>query len=220
MAIVQLGVLGTGLLAGGALGAKHAAEPDHVAAVATLAAEDARAGLTGVAWGVGHAVPILFLGVIALSLDLQLPAGLLWLFELGVVGVLLAVGVMALRDREPLGLAVSRHAHHRHLSVGQRGWGLFHSDAAGDSLAIGVIHGLAGSGGVTVALATAAPSFAAGGAFLAGFALASIAAMAAAAWLWGRATTLARYGRRVAGVASIAIGLVLAGNLLGVTLPL
>lgn len=223
-----VGGLGTGLAAGLGFGARHALEPDHVAAVATLVEDDAQPGVTGAAWGVGHSVPILLLGGLFLAVDVQLPTAVATVFELLVAVVLVGLGARAIAGREAYGLAVLRHAHpagdtegdrqheHRHLEVAGRRVGLDHSHADDESLAVGVIHGLAGSGSVVVALA-AAQHPTAGTAFLLGFALASVLAMGVAAWAWGHAVDNTRRLRVVAGAASILVGLLLLGAVLGLT---
>lgn len=84
---------------------------------------------------------------------------------------------------------------------------------------MGVVHGLAGSGGVVVALAAAAPTAADGAGFLLGFAGATVAAMGLAAWGWSRAVGRAGILGVVAGVASIAVGLLLFAEVAGVAAP-
>lgn len=223
------GGLGTGFLVGGAFGARHAFEADHVAAVATLVEDGDRPATTGAAWGVGHSLPILALGAVFLALDVHVPDALATAFEVLVAVILVALGVRVLAGREALGLALLRHVHghdgddaaggHRHLAVAGTKVGLAHSHADEESLAVGVVHGLAGSGGVVVALAAAAPTVAGGTAFLAGFAVASVAAMGLAAWAWGRVVGLTGALRVVAGLASVAVGALLFAEIAGLPLP-
>lgn len=221
-----VGGIGTGVMVGGAFGARHAFEADHIAAVATLVEERNRPASTGAAWGVGHSVPILLLGTLFLALDIQLPSGVATVFELLVVGILVTLGLRVLAGHEALGLTILRHVHggetyrsHRHLTVGSTEVGLGHSHWDTESLAVGVVHGLAGSGGVVIALAAAAPTVTSGAAFLVGFAVASVVAMGAASWLWGRAIGQVRRLRILAGLASIVIGVVLFAQIVGYTPP-
>jgi hypothetical protein len=217
-------MVATALLVGGAFGVRHAFEADHVAAVATLVEDRDRPGATGAAWGVGHSVPILLLGAVFLALDLRVPPAVATAFEAAVAVVLVALGVRAIAGREALGTALLRHVHdggsHLHLSVLGREVGLAHSHADEESFAVGVVHGLAGSGGVVVALAAAAPTVAGGAAFLFGFAAASVLAMGVAAGTWGRAVGRVGVLRTVAGLASVAVGLLLFAELAGVAVPL
>ena len=220
------GGVGTGILVGGVFGTRHAFEADHVAAVATLVEDEQRPAATGVAWGVGHSLPILVLGAFFLALDLQVPNGIASAFELLVGVILVTLGLRILAGREAVGVAILRHVHglgdgtdggHRHITVGNARIGFFHSHGEEESLAVGVVHGLAGSGGVVVALAAASPTAASGVSFLLGFSAASIVAMGVAAWVWGRAVGRARGLRIVAGVASIVVGLLLVAELWGYT---
>jgi hypothetical protein len=222
-----IGSLGTGLIAGGLFGGRHALEPDHVAAVATLVEDEERPGITGAAWGTGHSLPILLLGGLFLALNIQIPASIATAFELLVALVLVSLGVRALAGREALGLALLRHTHnrdenssgrnHRHLSLGSKRVGLLHSHEDEASLAVGVIHGLAGSGGVVIALAAASQTTVGGAAFLIGFSLASVLAMGLASWTWGQAIGQSRKLRVVAGGASVLVGLLLFAEIVGFT---
>ncbi len=108
---------------------------------------------------------------------------------------------------------------HLHLTVLGREVGLTHSHADDASFAVGVVHGLAGSGGVVVALAAAAPTVADGAGFLLGFAVATVVAMGLAAWGWGRAVGRTGTLRVVAGLASICVGLLLFAEVVGSGVP-
>src|SRR4051812_47569846 len=80
-----------GLLVGVAMGARHALDPDHLAAVSVLAADapGARRGaLLGVLWGIGHAAALLGTGLVLAVLAAELPAALCDGFELAVAAVL------------------------------------------------------------------------------------------------------------------------------------
>jgi hypothetical protein len=219
-------MLGTALLVGGAFGVRHAFEADHLAAVATLVEDENRPASTGAAWGLGHSIPILVLGALFLALDLQLPTSVATGFELVVAVILVVLGIRVIAGREALGTSLLRHIHpkntkqsgsaHRHLSVGTRQIGLTHSHADEESFAVGIVHGLAGSGGVVVALAAATPTVSGGVGFLTGFAVATIVSMAIASWGWGRGIGQTDTLRVVAGVASVAVGVLLFAEVLGV----
>lgn len=220
-------MFGAALLAGAAFGARHAVESDHVAAVATLV-EDGRSSLsTGAAWGVGHSLPVLALGAVFVGLGLRPPAAVATGLELVVGLALVVLGLRAVAGRQPLGTVVARHVHgdrddhdhghrHHHVRVAGRTVGLTHSHAAGESFAVGVVHGLAGSAGVVVALAATAGGPVDGAGFLAGFSAASVGAMAVAAWAWGRAVGHTARLRVLAGVASVVVGVVLVARAAGV----
>lgn len=126
-----------------------------------------------------------------------MPVDIVTAFEFLVVLILVVLGLRVLAGREALGQTILRHAHygadgssgnnHRHITLGSKQIGLFHSHEDEESLAVGIIHGLAGSGGVVIALAAASQTVTGGAAFLIGFSLASILARGIASWAWGQA---------------------------------
>jgi ABC-type nickel/cobalt efflux system permease component RcnA len=165
---------------------RHALEPDHLTAVSTLVVEqqDVRKGAwLGAFWGLGHATALLTVGLLLALLHARLPQRLADAFELGVAIMLVALGVRALRRSVAEGLLGDLHEHrhghhshvhateHRHVHVGR--WTF-----ATRSLAVGVVHGLAGSGALTVLVLAGLHSTSAQLAYLAVFGLGSIAGMA------------------------------------------
>lgn len=208
---------GLSVLAAGALvGVRHALEPDHLAAVATLVDEDTgRTGVVGASWGVGHALPVVALGLGFIGLGVELPATVTTLFEAIVGVVLLVLGARLLRRVAVArgGLAArTRHDHgsgpHAHLSVGDVSLGATHVHLDGDSFLVGVLHGLAGSGALVVLLVAVAPSPGAALGFLAGFCALSVLTMAGVAVVWGRAlgTAAPRHLETAAGLFGVALG--------------
>jgi ABC-type nickel/cobalt efflux system permease component RcnA len=204
----------TGLLAGApllvalglalALGLRHASDPDHLVAVTSLVAADdgdARgAARLGAWWGLGHALTLLALGLPLIALKSDLPASLQSGAEkaVGVVIVLLAARVTWKWVRGDYRAGSHRHdttrgeplqPTHRHL---RQGGGHVHDRerTPRQAFAIGVLHGLAGTGAVVVLLIAALPGQLEAAAALAVFApmtLASMAALTCAfAWLLTR----------------------------------
>jgi hypothetical protein len=223
-------MIGTAFLVVGAFGVKHAFEADHVAAVATLVEDADRPASTGVAWGIGHSVPILLLGALFLALGIRVPDAVAAGFEVIVAVILVALGLRVVAGRKAIGTAIVRHAHgsgdhndesggHRHVTVAGREIGLAHSHADEESFAVGIVHGLAGSGGVVVALAAAAETSLAGAGFLLGFSVATVLAMGVAAGGWGYGVERTGLLRSMAGVASVAVGLLLFAEVAGVPIP-
>ena len=168
--------------------------PDHLAAVAPLAAADGRRGwIAGWTWGFGHAAGVVMVAVMAVLLRDALPPIEViseW-SERIVGGALIGVGLWALRRSARVEAAP--HAHgtlaHEHLHV-RRGPAWFrrlgHAHA---SFCLGVLHGIAGSShffGVLPALALPTAGAALGyiGAFAAGTVVA-MTAFAAAVGLAG-----------------------------------
>jgi len=207
-------------VAGGALGARHALETDHLAAIVTLVDDDpSRPGLVGASWGVGHTLPIAALGASFLLLGVRLPPSITALFEsvvglvLVALGVRMLAGVLGYREHDH-----GTHPLHGHLQVGDLSLGGGHVHLHGDSFLVGALHGVAGSGALVVALVAAAPDLPTGVAFLAAFGVGSVLTMAAASAVWGR--TLDAGARRalrgLAGVVGVAVGCLLLAEVAGV----
>lgn len=212
------------LVAGGALGVRHAVESDHVAAVATLSRERRiERGAAGAWWGLGHGVPVVLVGLAVLLAGVRVPTPLTSAAEALAGVVLLLLGAWTLLD--VLAPEVRRHAHgdgiHPHLAIGDQLLGLGHRHLDAGAFAVGVVHGLAGSGVVVVALAAAAPTRTAGVAFLGAFAVATVAAMAAIAWCWQRldGTRLRGALRTVVGIVAAGLGLAMVATAVGGGFP-
>ena len=176
-----------GLPLGIAIGARHALEPDHLAAVSTLVAERPgwrRGALLGAAWGLGHAAALGVVGTALAIADAAMPPAVARILELGVALMLIGLGLRAMVWAVRLGGAGAVRHHRHHGGEHAHPAGAAHVHVGGLALAwrplaIGLVHGLAGSG----ALAAAAIAELSGGAarfgFIATFALGSIAGMAA-----------------------------------------
>nr|WP_275949336.1 hypothetical protein [Nevskia ramosa] len=88
------------LVLGFLLGLRHATEPDHLVAVATLATRHGtlpEALRQGLAWGLGHTLTLLLIGSIVLVLEQALPPHFEQVLELGVCLMLVLLGVDVLR---------------------------------------------------------------------------------------------------------------------------
>jgi ABC-type nickel/cobalt efflux system permease component RcnA len=158
------------LLLAFALGLRHASDPDHLVAVSTLVADTrgraARAaGRLGAAWGLGHAATLLAFGLPVLLLRRFLPHVVEQSAEalIGVIIVVLAVRLLVRWHRGAYHVHV--HAHdgraHAHLHSHARHPGHVHEHAIrtpAKAFGIGLVHGTAGSAGVTVLLIAAIPS--------------------------------------------------------------
>jgi hypothetical protein len=177
-----------GILLGLLVGLRHAFEPDHLTAMATLVGDtrDARRGaLFGAIWGVGHTIALVIVGAVLIVVGDALPARLAATFELAVGGVLVVLGIRALaqawRDgaRGPVSVHShrgQRHHHHgppAHVHLGR-------ATLAWRPLAVGLVHGLAGSGALTAIVFAQLPSTSTRLAYLSLFGLGSIGGMAAA----------------------------------------
>src|SRR5262245_61637888 len=167
------------------MGMRHALDPDHLAAVSVLAADapSARRGaLLGALWGIGHAAALLGTGLVLAALAAELPAALGDAFELAVAVMLIVLGGRAVaRAARATGDGPMRlHAHARlahrhagpsaHVHVARRTLAL-------RPLAVGVVHGLAGSGALTALVLARLPSPHMRFAYLALFSAGSIVGM-------------------------------------------
>ena len=176
-------------LAGLAAGLLHVfSGPDHLAAIAPLAADGERGQWkAGLQWGIGHTTGVLLIAFLLLLLREQLPLDAISGHSEQIVGVMLiGVGSWGIWRAMRLGLHPHGHSHAApHDGV----------PYAGASFAMGTIHGLAGSShlfGVLPALAL--PSRQASILYLAGFGVGAIAGMTAFAAVMGLLSH--RLGRR------------------------
>ncbi len=183
-------VLAVGLL----FGLKHATEVDHVVAVSTIASQQRnvmRSALVGALWGAGHTASLLVVGVIVLVLRIAIPERVSSWLEFGVALMIIALGGVALwkslRNRGDV--HVHEHSHdgmshvhiHFHESETRHDRERKHSHAITaigvKPVLIGMMHGLAGSGALTLLVLTQISSAWIGLLYLAIFGVGSIAGM-------------------------------------------
>ena len=183
------------LLLGLLLGMQHALEADHLAAVASLATSArSRRGVLrhGVSWGVGHMLTLaVFAGAVIVS-ERTIGAALAGWLEgaVGVMLVLLGASVLRRLYRERIHFHVHDHADDRvHLHAHSHADdAVSHQHSTHDhehprgvplrSLAVGMMHGLAGSAALVVLAATALSSPLEGLIYVALFGLGSVGGMA------------------------------------------
>src|SRR5262245_48944694 len=119
----------------------HATDADHVVAITTIVSRErsvGRAALSGAAWGVGHTVTIVRVGGAIILFNVVIPARLGLMMELSVGLMLVVLGVMSVTGR----------------TQASREW-LSRTEARlTKPLAIGVVHGLAGSAAVALLVLT------------------------------------------------------------------
>ena len=203
--------LGLGLI----VGARHALEPDHLAAVSTLVTttNDRRsAAWLGALWGLGHTLALVGVGGALLVLDDALPARVSAAFELVVAAMLIVLGARAVirgvRNREgDAGLHRHGAVVHAHAGAGQH----LHVGAraiAWRPLAVGLVHGLAGSGALTALAFAELPSSGARVAFMIVFGAGSIAGMAIVTAVAGMALSHVARGAATRRWLAITTGLV------------
>ena len=161
----QVGV-GVILLVSLLLGLRHASDPDHLAAVTTLIASDKEraggAGLMGFLWGLGHGTTLMILGLPLVLFNRHLPEPVQQVaeFAIGVIIVVLALrllvrwrrGVYHVHTHSHGGGPSHRHLHsHRHDEAHDHAHAVPHRTPL-SAYGIGLVHGIGGSGGLTLLL--------------------------------------------------------------------
>jgi High-affinity nickel-transport protein len=217
------------LLLGFVLGLRHALDVDHLAAVSTIVSgrrSVASASLVGVVWGLGHTAALVAVGVVVIGLHAEIPPAVARALELGVAVMLVGLGANLLWTLWRGGVHVHGHAHggreHVHFHVhGTTDGGVDHHHhvvrAARRPFAVGVVHGLAGSAGLMLAILATIPSPSFALAYVGVFGAGSIAGMVAMSALLGLPLVLAadRFARAeavlrtCAGIGSIVVGVAL-----------
>ena len=162
------------------LGIRHATDPDHVVAIATIITRQhkiSRAALIGICWGAGHTLTIVALGVAIIVFGLAIPVRVGLSMELSVSLMLMLLGFINVRsfmnsvlqrtgsagDKIPMVVA---HAHcsggpfHSHLLPGsdsQTTLPWLDRALAGlgihvylRPLVVGLVHGMAGSAAIAL----------------------------------------------------------------------
>ena len=108
------------LLFGFFLGMRHATDSDHVVAVTTIVSRQGNirsAAWTGIFWGIGHSLTLLFVGGAIILFGLVVPARLGMSLEFCVALMLILLGALNLRAtfRSVGTLSSAHHGIHRHL---------------------------------------------------------------------------------------------------------
>lgn len=160
------------------LGLRHATEPDHVAAVATLVPEQRnarRAMQLGAAWGLGHSLAILACGGALLMFRQSMSERTSDWLELTVAGLLLVLGTRSIVRalRKPAETPDTDHVHEPSRHSRRK------------SLLIGLLHGTAGSGSLAALVFANMPDLRAGFAYMVFFGAGSLLGMAALAGIAG-----------------------------------
>ena len=176
------------------LGLRHATDPDHLAAITTLLASGGsrdggrrleEASLMGLSWGLGHGTTLVLLGLPLVLFNRYLPEPVQQAAEvaIGVIIVFLAVRLLARWRR---GADDPSHEH-PHAALGR-------SPLA--SYGVGLVHGIGGSGGITLLLlSTISDKAEAAGALLL-FAVGTAVSMALLSTVFGLAIASGPIGRK------------------------
>jgi hypothetical protein len=162
------------------LGIRHATDPDHVVAIATIITRQqsiSRAALIGICWGAGHTLTIVALGVGIIVFGLAIPVRVGLGMELSVSVVLMLLGFTNVRSfmnsilrrtgsaGDPIPVVVARahcsrgHFHSHSLPASDGHTTLLWIDRALGGkgiyvymrpLVVGVVHGMAGSAAIAL----------------------------------------------------------------------
>lgn len=162
-------ILSLGLI----FGLKHATEVDHVVAVTTIVSRHKNvfhSAVVGALWGMGHTVSLLVVAVIVLSLRIAIPEVVSAWLEFGVALMIIGLGVSALwRGLRKSGhVHVHQHSHdglshthvhfHEHETKHEPAVKTQHSHDVSrvgwKPVLVGMVHGLAGSGALTLLVLT------------------------------------------------------------------
>ena len=212
-------VLGLGFL----LGLRHALDVDHLAAVSTIVSERRslwRSSLVGVVWGIGHTTSLLAVAIVVIGLHTQIPPLVSQLLELGVAAMLVGLGARLLHA-VLRGDALHAHTHdhtglaHVHPHLHPRGVAAHdHGPGHRRPFLVGLVHGLAGSGALMLAVVAAIPDPTVAVAYVVVFGVGSIGGMAVTSTLFaipafvaaGRFAGADRWLRGWAALTSVVVG--------------
>jgi len=210
-------------------GVRHAFEPDHLAAVSTLVAGERSPRATvryALAWGAGHGAMLVLAGGALALFGSQLPDVWSDLFELVVAVALVALGIRGLLVAARAGQAgpafMHRHGERTHAHPGPGDHvHLNRFTLARLPFAIGLLHGLAGSGALAAMVVARIPSPVFGLSFIAIYALGAALGMAALAGVLGLPLGRFAQSRRAtifvvaaSALASVVVGVVWAAPIL------
>jgi cytochrome c biogenesis protein CcdA len=225
----------TALSLGFFLGLRHALDPDHVVAVSTIVSEHksiARSSIVGTFWGLGHTASLLAVGLVVIMQKSLIPERVALWMEMCVAAMLIALGANVLwrvASERRLRLHAHEHSHdggppHKHLH--------FHAREGHDHrhkilrlgrkpFIVGMVHGVAGSAVLTLAVLQHFPSVMLGLAYITLFGLGSVGGMLLMSMmvslpfaLTARRMKAINSGVQVAaGLLSIAFGAILAWGL-------
>ncbi|HEY5648826.1 MAG TPA: urease accessory protein UreH, partial [Nitrospiria bacterium] len=216
--------LTTVLALGLVLGMKHALEADHVVAVSTIVSRDQSirgASVIGAFWGAGHTLSLFLVGggILALKISIIPRVALAMEMAVGIMLVFLGGMVAAGLIRDHFHIHVHQHGGqaHTHLHAHTADEPHVHSHAIRrgyHSLAVGMVHGLAGSAALMLLVVSAIGSPMEGVLYLVFFGLGSILGMMAVSALISlpfvyssvRFSGLNRVVTATASLASISLG--------------
>jgi cytochrome c biogenesis protein CcdA len=182
------------------LGLRHATDPDHLTAVSTLLLNQRdsgvrRAGVLGVAWGVGHAATLFAFGLPVVLFGRYLPGMVHQIAEasVGLIVIILSARLLIRWRKGQFHHHVHAHGPVRHAHP--------HAESLGrtplTSFGIGLVHGVGGSAGAGVLLVGSMAGTSGAALVLLTFAAATAVSMALLSTLFGYLLTRRVLRRRL-----------------------
>jgi len=187
-----MAILGLGMI----FGLKHATEVDHVVAISTIVSRHKnvlRSAFVGALWGAGHTLSLLAIAIVVLWFRIAIPERVSGWLEFGVALMIIGLGVSALWRalRNNSHVHLHQHTHnglshthvhfHEHETQHARDSQSQHSHRVSrigwKPVIVGMMHGLAGSGALTLLVLTQISSAWVGLAYVLTFGFGSIAGM-------------------------------------------
>ena len=184
------------LLLGLFIGMQHALEADHVAAVAAIATKQrTKTSIIthGATWGLGHTITLMLCAGVVLFLGLQMSPDITRVLEatVGVMLVMLGANVLYRLYKSRVHFHMHKHADgvmHFHAHAHEKDANAHNPEEHEHThknrlplrtLAVGMMHGLAGSAALLILTTATAPTAMTGIAYVAVFGVGSIVGMAA-----------------------------------------
>lgn len=160
------------------LGLRHASDPDHLAAVSTLIASEEdrmrirKAAFMGFSWGLGHGTTLILVGLPLVLLGRYLPEKVGQIAEVAIGAIIVVLAVRLLVRWRGGAFHAHSHAHkgsetHRHLHshAEELASASRHEHSHTTRLrtplsayGVGLVHGIGGSGGLTLLLLSTIPN--------------------------------------------------------------
>jgi ABC-type nickel/cobalt efflux system permease component RcnA len=242
--LIQFSGILSALFLGIILGLSHSTDGDHVVAVSTMARDYKnimKSIWVGISWGLGHSTPLLILGILILIIKESLMSfyeKIAVYFEFGVAIMLILLGIQVFWKLRQGIFHTHSHDHdknkHTHMHASHS-----HNDNQESehyenephplltmfpffrpkSFIIGLIHGMAGSAAVMLAILPTTPSLFTGLLFLLFFSFGTMMAMAmmtlvlAVPFKYTNSNKFGNYVVAVFGTLSILLGIALASDI-------